>query len=85
MSRLFPVQARSTYKRDAAVIPEAVYMAAYEVYAHVWAPQAAMIDYEKGCRGGFSSGEIVAFLYARTFPRAEWRTRVDEALKGATL
>lgn len=85
MSRVFPVQARSTAKRDPAVIPEVVYMAAYEVYARVYGAQEAMIDHEKGCRGGFSSGEIVAFLYARTFPPAQWKDRVDEALRGSTL
>jgi hypothetical protein len=27
-------------------------------------------------------GELVAFLYARSFPEKEWRMRVDEALRG---
>lgn len=81
--RLFPVQ--TPRRVDGAVIPESVYMAAYEVYAHVHGPQEAMIDHARGCRGGFSSGEIVAFLYARGFPKTEWRARVDEALRGATL
>lgn len=82
-TRLFPIQARQN--REPATIPEPVYMAAYEVYAHVYAPQEAMIDLEKGCRGGFSPGEVIAFLYARSFPRDEWRRRVEEAFKGATL
>lgn len=60
-------------------------MAAYEVYAHVYGPQEAMIDLARGCRGGFSSGELVAFLYARTFPKEQWRTKVNEAFRGATL
>jgi hypothetical protein len=55
-------------------------MAAYEVYSHVYAPQQAMI--EGGCRGGFSLGELTAFLYARSFPKAEWRRRVDECFNG---
>ena len=57
-----------------------VTFAAYEVYAHVFSPQKALI--EDGCRGGFGIGELVAFLYARSFPKEEWRARVDEALSG---
>jgi hypothetical protein len=34
------------------------------------------------CRGGFSAGELIAFLYARSFPKSEWRARVDEAFHG---
>lgn len=77
--RVFPMQ---TYDRrpnnERGQISEPVYMAAYEVYAHVHGPQEAMIDFGRGCRGGFTSGEILAFLYARSFPKAEWRQRVDE-------
>jgi hypothetical protein len=62
-------------------LPESVVLAAYEVYCHVYGAQPAMIDVQKGCRGGFSWGEIAAFLYARSFPKAEWRTRVDAALE----
>lgn len=60
-------------------LPEPVALAAYEVYAHVYGQQPAMIDVAKGCRGGFAVGELIAFLYARSFPRSEWSTRVDEA------
>lgn len=81
--RLFPVQAPQRHKPT--VIPQPVYMAAYEVYCELWGPQEAMIDHARGCRGGFSAGEIVAMLYARSFPKQEWRRRFDEALKGATL
>jgi hypothetical protein len=81
--RLFPVQIQRGYSSKPARIRESVYMAAYEVYSHVYAPQEEMIDLEgRGCRGGFSSGELVAFLYARSFPRQEWSARVDEAWKG---
>lgn len=73
-----PIQTRD---RRGGKIPEPVYMAAYEVYSHVYAPQKAMI--EGGCRGGFSTSEIIAFLYARSFPRAEWERRVDEAFEGS--
>lgn len=62
------------------VVPQAVTMAAYEVYSAVYGPQEAMIT--DGCRGGFSQGELIAFLYARAFPKTEWRARVDEAFAG---
>ncbi|WP_141695189.1 hypothetical protein [Pseudomonas graminis] len=39
-------------------------------------------EYCKRCRGGFSSGELMAFLYAYPFPKAEWSARVQEAFKG---
>jgi hypothetical protein len=54
-------------------------MMAYEVYSHVYGPQQALI--EGGCRGGFSAGELIAFLYARHFPKQEWRSRVDGVFK----
>lgn len=57
-----------------------VTLRAYEVYCHVYSPQEAMITGH--CRGGFSIGELIAFLYARSFPKGEWRERVDEALRG---
>ena len=60
--------------------PQLVTMRAYEVYCHVYAPQEAMVT--GSCRGGFSAGELVAFLYAHSFPRDEWRMRVDQAFKG---
>lgn len=63
-----------------SVCPQVVTSAAYEVYCHCFGPQPAMM--QDGCRGGFSSGELIAFLYARAFPRLEWRARVDEALTG---
>lgn len=62
-------------------LPESVVLLAYEVYCALWGEQFAMIDVAKGCRGGFSSGEIIAFLYARSFPREQWRRRVDEAFE----
>lgn len=73
-----PVQKSSS--RENAVIPKAVTMRAYEVYCHLFGPQKAMV--EGWCRGGFGIGELTAFLYARSFPREEWKTRVDEALRG---
>lgn len=60
--------------------PQSVTMRAYEVYCHVFAPQEAMVT--GSCRGGFSAGELVAFLYTHSFPRDEWIRRVQEAFKG---
>lgn len=80
--KLFPVQVER-YRNTKSVVPEPVYMAAYEVYCHVFRPQEAMITGE--CRGGFAIGELVAFLYARQFPKAEWEQRFFEAGKGMSL
>jgi len=80
--KLFPVQI-DRYRNTRNVVPESVYMAAYEVYCHVFCPQPAMIEGE--CRGGFGIGELVAFLYARQFPKAEWRQRFEDACKGMSL
>lgn len=76
---LHPVQA-NTSDRKQAMAPQCVTMAAYEVYCAVYGPQPELV--EGSCRGGFGVGELVAFLYARSFPRNEWRKRVDEAFKG---
>ena len=57
-----------------------VTLRAYEVYCHVYGPQPAMVT--GGCRGGFSNGELIAFLYARSFPKEEWRDRSQEAFRG---
>ena len=53
---------------------------AYEVYRHVHGEQKALIT--DGCRGGFDQVELIAFLYARSFPESEWRVRADEAFAG---
>lgn len=74
-----PVQCSAGHTSMTRVRTE-VTLRAYEVYCHVYSPQAAMV--EGGCRGGFSVGELVAFLYAHSFPKAEWRARTDEAFKG---
>lgn len=75
-----PVQTRAV--RDAAC-PTVVTLRAYEVYCHVHGPQEALVT--GGCRGGFGAGELIAFLYAHSFPKAEWRARVDEALRGMRM
>lgn len=81
-SKLFPIQVER-FRNKPSVVPEAVYMAAYEVYCHVFRPQPAMIEGE--CRGGFGVGELIAFLYAWKFPKAEWRQRFEEACKGMSV
>lgn len=74
-----PVQ-RHPHPNDQGVCPQAVTLAAYEVYSAVHGQQPALI--EGNCRGGFGAGELIALLYAKSFPKSEWRTRVDEALEG---
>lgn len=75
-----PVQGTKVRQGVQSGISTKVTLAAYEVYCHVCAPQPALI--EGWCRGGFSPGELIAFLYARSFPKQEWRARVDEAFVG---
>lgn len=75
-----PVQVKR-YSTGRGQVPRSVAMQAYEVYSHVYGAQEAMIT--GGCRGGFGAGELIAFLYARSFPKAEWRDRVDEAFRGS--
>lgn len=81
--RYHPVQ--PTLNRRKAFVPEAVALAAYDVYSHIYSPQPAMIDVARGCRGGFSEREMIAFLYARQFPKSEWSRRVEEALRTPPL
>lgn len=80
-----PVQRRSSRLRpnDPGAAPQVVTMAAYEVYKALHGEQEALVT--GGCRGGFGTGELIAFLYARSFPRAEWRARADEAFRGMSL
>ena len=74
-----PVQANNRPYQQAVIRTE-VTLAAYEVYCHCYRPQPALV--EGDCRGGFGAGELIAFLYARSFPKSEWRQRVDEAFEG---
>lgn len=68
---------------DKGEISAVVTAAAYEVYCHLYGPQPAMMDLEgRNCRGGFGAGELIAFLYAKNFPKSEWRARADEAFDG---
>ncbi len=77
-----PVQYKNAKgnREDGKRCPVVVTMRAYEVYCHVYRPQEAMVTGD--CRGGFGTSELIAFLYARSFPKEEWRARVDEAFEG---
>lgn len=73
-----PIQ---THQRNVpARVRTEITLRAYEVYCALHGPQVAMVT--DGCRGGFGEGELIAYLYARTFPRNEWQQRFDEALCG---
>jgi hypothetical protein len=75
-----PVQ---TVDRKGGEITSAVTLRAYEVYCALHGDQPALVDLKgRNCRGGFGTGELIAFLYARSFPREEWRKRADEAFDG---
>ena len=73
-----PVQ---TVDHKGGKCPQAVTMRAYEVYYSVYGKQETMVT--GNCRGGFSTGELIAFLYARSFPKEEWDLRVNEAFRGS--
>lgn len=75
-----PVQTNVNRSTVQGKAPKTVTMLAYEVYCHVYAPQEALVT--GGCRGGFSTGELIAFLYARSFPKEEWSTKAHEAFEG---
>lgn len=77
MSNTHPVQ---TVDHQGGELNTNVTLRAYEVYSHVYGPQETLITGH--CRGGFSTGELIAFLYAHSFPKEEWRSRVDEAFHG---
>ena len=79
----FPIQKSQLLRRECATVPEDIYMAAYEVYCEVYSPQKAIVTGD--CRGGFGIGELVAFLYAKSFPKELWRAKVKEAFHGMKL
>lgn len=78
-----PVQTmQRSYGGEGLKIATAVTLRAYEVYCECYGEQDALMDMEgRGCRGGFGMGELVAFLYARSFPREEWKVRVEAVFK----
>lgn len=63
-----------------ATAPVVVTERAYEVYSHLHGTSQSLERMAE--RGGFGTGDIAAFLYARSFPKTEWSARVDEALRG---
>ena len=69
--------------RPRSQAPVVVTMRAYEVYCHVFGEQEVLVT--GGCRGGFSAGELVALLYARSFPKDQWSARFRQALCGLDL
>ena len=76
---LHPVQVNRN-RQLTAYCTKVVTLKAYEVYRHLYGEQRELI--EGSCRGGFGVNELIAFLYAASFPKDEWRRRVDEALTG---
>lgn len=72
-----PVQ---TVDHKGGKISSLVTLRAYEVHCHVWAPQEAMIT--GWCRGGFSTAELITYLYAHSYPVSEWKERYEEACDG---
>ena len=81
MVETHPVQAPSRkYGAGNSRLSSVVTMRAYSVYCHLHGAQDAMVT--GGCRGGFSTGELISFLYAHSFPKEEWRARADEAMRG---
>jgi len=61
-----------------AKVPKVVTMLAYEVYYHMHGKQDALVT----GRGGFGAGELIGYLYARSFPKAQWSVRAHEAWDG---
>lgn len=85
---MHPVQNKreSAHRGERTALTSLVTKRAYEVYSAIYGEQPALLDLKgRGCRGGFGVGELIAFLYARSFPKNEWRARVDEAFKGMKL
>lgn len=80
-SETHPVQVRWARDREGSrCVSTKVTLLAYEVYCHLWGEQERLVT--GSCRGGFGAGELMALLYARSFPKEEWRARFDEALEG---
>lgn len=75
---LHPIQTATWRDRARGACPATVTLRAYDVYKKVFGPQEALITGD--CRGGFGTFELIAFLYARSFPESEWRQRFFEAI-----
>ena len=82
IGKFHPIQVSDVTRYGRSFMPSEVTLRAYEVYCHLFGEQDALIDFAgRGCRSGFGVGELVAFLYARSFPKQEWQQRFDEALR----
>jgi hypothetical protein len=77
---LHPVQRPHGHPGKPLLVSKEIALAAYEVYCHCYGEQDALIT--GGCRGGLGVNEAIAFLYAKSFPVNEWKTRVKEAFAG---
>jgi hypothetical protein len=66
-------------------IPWPIHLEAYEVYCKRYGPQTAMIDLKgRGCRGGFSDGELDMFIPGwreRVSPIAEMQREIERLTK----
>ncbi|WP_264716337.1 hypothetical protein [Limobrevibacterium gyesilva] len=70
----------ASYRREPGRLPLCIAEKAYEVYSALHGDRQSLS--RLGERGGFSAGEVIAFLYARQFPRPQWSDRVHEAFRG---
>lgn len=81
--RMSPIQQHVWHDHKRSEIRRVITERAYEVYSHLYGTNQSLDRLDE--RAGFGVGELVAFLYARSFPKAEWSDRVDEAMKGMVL
>ncbi len=77
--KVHPIQT-GRFHRGQAYCPQVVTLRAYKVYCKLFGAQVALVSGD--CRGGFGAGELVALLYARSFPEEEWSDRFRKALHG---
>ena len=81
MTEISTVRVGPSIHGSAGHVREEVARRAYDVYGSVH-HQSFETLHE---RGGFSAGELIAYLYAHSFPRNEWGKRVREAFHGMSL
>ena len=82
MSELHPVQNNRLVKRD-NVVSSCITKRAYEVYKHRYGNAQSLERLNE--RGGFSVGELISLLYARSFPKEGWSSRDAEAMRGMKI
>lgn len=66
---MLPTQVSNGYGQKVE-ISEEIARKAYEVFSHLYGTSQSFERIHE--RGGFSSREIIAFLYMHTFPKSEW-------------